>query len=554
MNNEMTYKKLVDVYEALDATTKRLEKTSILAEFLESLDVETLPIVTLLALGRVFPTWSEEELGIGAKLLMKAIATIVGVNIEDVEDEMRDAGDVGLAAEELFRNRRQQTFFSKPLTVNMVYNNLRKIAGISGSRAQSRKMEILKELFSSASPLEAKYIARTVLEELRVGVGDGTIKDAVAEAFNVQKEVVERAHMLTNDIGLVAKVAMREGEAGLGKLTLEPGKPVKPMLAQLSEDIKTSIMDMGWAICETKYDGIRVQIHKKGDEILIFTRRLENIGLAVPDIREYIEQSLPSQDFVVEGEIIVTEEGKPISFQYILQRIRRKYEIERMREEVPLTLYLFDVLYYDKPLIDTPFERRRKILESIVKIKKDKLELSTKVKVTSENIEEAEKLFNMSIEKGHEGIMIKDPYAPYIPGIRGKKMLKYKAEPETLDLVVVGGTYGKGKRAHFIGSYLVAVKDEDDNLKTIAHVATGLDDKTLFELSAKVQKLVIKRVGRQVEAKPKIVLEVAYSEIVKSPEYESGYSLRFPVLKGIREDKSVDDIDTVDRIESMFKS
>jgi DNA ligase-1 len=325
------------------------------------------------------------------------------------------------------------------------------------------------------------------------------------------------------------------------------------MLAQLSPGIETSITEMGWAFCETKYDGIRVQIHRLEDEVNVFTRRLENISNAVPEIVEYIKKDLPHKNFIVEGEIIVTRDGKPISFQYILQRVRRKYDIERMRNEVPLKLYLFDVLYYEEPLLDAPFEKRREVLESIVNVTPDKIELSEQVKVTSESVQEAQDLFNNSIKGGHEGIMIKDPTAPYIPGIRGKKMLKFKAEPETLDLVVVGGTYGKGKRAHFIGSYLLAARGEDNEFKTLAHAATGLDDKTLQELSELSEPLIISKVGRQVQIAPQIILEIAYSEIVKSPEYESGYSLRFPVVKRIRNDLSLDDIDTVDRINSMFK-
>ena len=549
----MNYKELVEVYEALESTTKRLEKTKILADFYRSLDDETLPMITLMTLGKVFPPWSEKEIGIGSKLLMKTIATIVGVSVDEVEDKFRDTGDLGIATEELYKKRSQTTFFSHPLTIQKVYNNIRRMANISGNRAQSKKIDSLLELFSLASPKEAKYIARTVIEELRVGVGEGTIRDGIAEAFNINKDVVERAHMLTNDLGLVAQVACNEGADGLKKLTLNPGKPVKPMLAQLAEGIDISIKDLGGAYCETKYDGIRVQIHRKGNDILVFTRRLENIGKAVPEIIEYIYKSLPNLDFIIEGEIIVTKKGKPISFQYILQRIRRKYEIEKVMEKVPLTLYLFDVLYYKKPLIDEPFEKRRQILEEIVKIKENKIELSRQAKVTTENIQDAIELFNKSIEEGHEGIMIKDPKAPYIPGIRGKKMLKFKAEPETLDLVVVGGTYGRGKRAHLIGSYLLALRDDDD-LKTIAHVATGLDDKTLMELSEKMKRLFKDKKGRKVEVFPKIVLEVAYSEIVKSPEYESGYSLRFPVVKGIREDKGVEDIDTLERVDSMFKT
>jgi len=556
LTDKMLYTKLVDIYEALNSTTKRLEKTEILADFLKLIgenEPQILPAVTLMSMGRIFPTWSQKELGIGSKLLMKAIALAVGVTAGEVEDQVRETGDIGMASEKLFYRKSQVTLFTRSLTISKVYNDLVKIADISGGRSQYKKIDILLGLLSSASPLEAKYITRTVIEELRVGVGEGTIKDAISQAFGIPKEVIERSHMLTNDLGLVAAVSRVEGEEGLKKLSLEPGKPVKPMLAQLSPGIEETVKEMGWAICETKYDGIRVQIHRKGEEIEIYTRRLENISKALPEIVSYIRESLPPRDFIVEGEIIVTRDGKPISFQYILQRVRRKYDIERMVDQIPLTLYLFDTLYYGNNLIDTPFRNRREMLESIVQVNPGKVEISRQVNVTPSDIEKAQELFEYSINEGHEGIMIKDPEAPYMPGIRGKKMLKFKAEPETLDLAVVGGTYGKGKRAHFIGSYLLALQDEDNQLRTIAHVATGLDDKTLAELSQLVEPLITRQKGRKVRIEPKIVLEVAFSEIVKSPEYESGYSLRFPVVKGIRYDLSPVDVDTLDRIDAMFK-
>jgi DNA ligase-1 len=554
---EMRYEKLVELYEAMDSTTKRLEKTTILADFLKMVDEQdpkNLPVITLLSLGRIFPTWSEEELGIGSKLLMKAISLVVGVTIEEVEDQMRDSGDIGSASEELFQRKVQSTLFSRALTITKVHENLVKIADISGGRSQNKKLEILRELLSSASPQEAKYITRTVLEQLRVGVGEGTLKDAISQAFRIPKEVVDRAQMLTNDLGLVADVAREQGTVGLKKLALIPGKPVKPMLAQLSPGYQESIQEMGYALCETKYDGIRVQIHRKDDEINIFTRRLENISPAVPEITDYINKAIKPSDFIVEGEIIVTKEGKPISFQYILQRVRRKYDIERLRKEIPLTLYLFDVLYYKKPTLDEPLKDRRHLLEEIVQISPGKLELSKQVKVTLETSQKALDLFNQSIEEGHEGLMIKDPNAPYTPGFRGKKMLKWKATPETLDLVVVGGTYGTGKRAHLIGSFLLALRDENNGLKTLAHVATGLDDKSLLELSDMSDTLITRKIGRKVDMIPSIIMEVAFSEIVKSPEYESGYSLRFPVVKRIRKDISIDDIDTLDRVASIYQN
>ena len=549
----MKYQELVYVYEDLNNTTKRLEKTTILARYMEGLDVDTLSIVTLLALGKVFPSYSEEEMGIGEKLVMRAISKVVGVNIDEVENQVRDQGDIGAACEKLYAKRSQQTFFAQPLSIDFVFNNLRKLATITGNNSTNKKIAIILELLSSASATEAKYITRTITEELRIGVGEGIIRDAISEAFKIDKDVAERAYMLTNDLGLVAKVAKTEGNEGLKKLSLTPGKPVKPMLAQLSPGIEESILEMGEAICETKYDGIRMQVHRKDGEITIFTRRLENITNAVPEVVDEIYESFPNEDFIAEGEIIATRNGEPLSFQNILRRVRRKYNIEEAMNSVPLKVYLYDLLYFKKPLIDEPIKKRRKILEEIVRVD-EKVNLSKRVYVTDENIGEAIKLFEDSLNDGHEGIMIKDIKEPYIPGIRGKKMLKFKAEPETLDVVVVGGTHGIGKRGDFIGSYLVALRDENDDLKTLAYVATGLDDETLAKLTKLMEKYKIEEKGTKVIVKPKIILEIKYSEIVKSPEYEAGYSLRFPVVKRIREDKGLEDIDTIERLESMYKN
>ncbi|MDR3291497.1 MAG: ATP-dependent DNA ligase [Methanobrevibacter sp.] len=549
----MKYKELVDVYEALSQTTKKLEKIAILTDFFKNIDSENIDKVVLMSLGLVYPKNSEEEQGIGDKILMKAISQIFGVSISKVEDNVREFGDIGQVAEKLSKEKTQQTFFSKELTIKFVFNSIRKIANISGDKSQSRKIAIISELLSSASGGEAKYISKTILEELRLGVGEAIVRDAISNAFGIDKEITERAAMLTNDLGLVAKFAKEKGENGLKKLNLIPGRPVKPMLAQLSPGIDISLKEMGNAICETKYDGIRIQIHKNGNEINFFTRKLENVTNAIPEMIEPIKNGFPNEDFIVEGEIIATRDGKPISFQYILHRVRRKYNIDKAIKNVPLTLYLFDVLYYKTPLIDKSLKKRREILERIIKLG-DKINLSTKIDVNVETIYKAEELFKDSISKGHEGIMIKDPDEPYIPGIRGKKMLKFKAEPETLDVVVVGGTYGLGRRSNFVGSYLVALKDEDNKLKTVAHVATGLDDETLEHLTNLMEKYKKYDKGTKIFVEPKIILEIAYSEVVKSPEYETGYSLRFPVVKRIRIDKGVDDINTVESLKTMFKS
>ena len=550
----MKYQELVDVYSALEATTKRLEKTEIISDYLKTLDSDTIEKVGLLILGTVFPAWSSEEIGIGGKLVERAVAEAVGTTQAAVEDAVRDEGDIGLACIKLYAKKSQMTFFSQPLTINFVFSSLRKLSQISGSRSTNRKIAILLELLSQASATEAKYLTRTITEELRIGVGDGVVRDAIAQAFNIDKAIVERAQMLTNDFSVVARTAKEEGEEGLSKLNLTPGTPVKPMLAQLAPPLDEILPEMGEALCDTKYDGIRLQVHRNGNEIKIFTRRLENITNALPEIVDLFNEQLPHEDYIVEGEVIATRGGKPLPFQNVLHRVRRKHNVEEAMENVPLKVYLFDVMYYKVPMIDEPLKDRRKTLENIVDTSVDEMNLSTMKYGTKENIAEIQELFEWSINEGHEGIMIKDTTSAYIPGLRGKKMLKYKAEPETLDMVVVGGIYGIGKRGDFVGSYLLALRDENNEFKTVALVGTGLDDATLEYLTGKMKELEISTKGREITVEPKIVLEIAFSEIVESPEYETGYSLRFPVVKNIRKDKSPMDADTVERLLSMYNT
>ncbi len=548
----MLYQDLVEVYSALEDTTKRLEKTQIIADLFKSLNGEDISEIGLLILGRVFPSWSDEEIGIGSKLVERSVAKAIGTTPDKVEDAVRDEGDIGLASYKLFQNKKQTTFFAQPLTVNFVFNNLRKLSKITGSNSTNRKISVILELFSQATPLEAKYLSRTITEELRIGVGEGVVRDAIAQAFDIDKKIVERAQMLTNDMGLVALVALEEGSKGLEKLNLKPGKPVKPMLAQLAPPLTEIINEIGLAICETKYDGIRLQIHRNEEGIKIFTRRLENITNAMPEIVKLIDENIPHENFIMEGEVIATKDGKPLSFQNILHRVRRKHDIDKAIENVPLKVFLFDLLFYKVPVLDEPLLDRRKKLEEIVDTTPEALNLSTMVYGTPETIPEIEELFKKSLEEHHEGIMIKDASQPYIPGIRGKKMLKWKAEPETLDMVVLGGIHGTGKRAKFVGSYLLGLRGEDDEFKTVAYVATGLDDEMLAYLTKKMEEYKISEKGRTIIVEPKIILEIAFSEIVKSPEYETGYSLRFPVVKRIRTDKGLTDVDTVERLISMY--
>ncbi len=550
----MLYEDLVNTYEEIASTTSRLEKQDIISDFLKSIkekDPEIVYDVTLLLQGKIFPPWSEKEMGISTQLIIKALSKLLGENSKTIENKLASVGDMGEITEELINNNKQVTFFKVPLTIKKVISNLRKTESIIGSNSQNKKLNYILELYTSASGVEAKYITRTITEKLRIGVGEGTLVEAIAQAYGIEKEVIDRAYMLSNDLGEVALRAQDSIES-VKSLTIMPGKPIKPMLAQLSPGIKESIEEMGEVICETKYDGIRVQIHKKDDEIKIFTRRLENVTKALPEIVDYVRNALPDVDYIVEGEVIATKDGNPISFQYILQRVKRKYDVDKMIEKIPLKIFLFDILYYKEPTAELPMDKRRELLNSVVNVSSN-VELSTMKTVNSDNVKDAEELFKWSIDEGHEGIMFKDVASPYSPGKRGKNMLKYKPLRETLDCVITGGTYGKGKRAKFFGSYLLSLLDESSGeYKTLVHAATGMDDELLASLTERMQEYIISASEQTVTFKPAVILEVAYSEIVESNEYESGYSLRFPAIKRVRDDIGLDQVDTITKLHQMI--
>lgn len=552
--SNMLYEDLVNTYEVIASTTSRLEKQDIISDFLKSIkekDPEIVYDVTLLLQGKIFPPWSEKEMGISTQLIIKALSKLLGENTKTIENRLASVGDMGEITEELINNNKQVTFFKVPLTIKKVISNLRKTESIIGSNSQNKKLNYILELYTSASGVEAKYITRTITEKLRIGVGEGTLVEAIAQAYGIEKEVIDRAYMLSNDLGEVALRAQDSIES-VKSLTIMPGKPIKPMLAQLSPGIKESIEEMGEVICETKYDGIRVQIHKKDDEIKIFTRRLENVTKALPEIVDYVRNALPDVDYIVEGEVIATKDGNPISFQYILQRVKRKYDVEKMIEKIPLKIFLFDILYYKEPTAELPMDKRRELLNSVVNVSPN-VELSTMKTVNSDNVKDAEELFKWSIDEGHEGIMFKDVASPYSPGKRGKNMLKYKPLRETLDCVITGGTYGKGKRAKFFGSYLLSLLDESSGeYKTLVHAATGMDDELLASLTERMQEYIISASEQTVTFKPAVILEVAYSEIVESNEYESGYSLRFPAIKRVRDDIGLDQVDTITKLHQMI--
>ena len=552
--SDMRYSELADLYRRLEKTTLKTLKTRFVADFLKRTPDELLEIVPYLILGKVFPDWDERELGVGEKLLIRAVSMATGVPEKEIENSVKDTGDLGESVALAIKRKKQKSFFSQPLTIKRVYDTLVKVAEAQGEGSQDRKMKYLANLFMDAQPEEGKYLARTVLGTMRTGVAEGILRDAIAEAFRVRVELVERAYMLTSDFGYVAKVAKLEGNEGLERVTIQIGKPIRPMLAQNAASVKDALMEMGGkAAFEIKYDGARVQVHRDGDRVIIYSRRLENVTKSIPEIVGAVKASLRSSKVIVEGELVaVGEGGRPRPFQYVLRRFRRKYNIDEMIEKIPLELNLFDIMYADgEALINLPFSERRRKLEEAVE-EGEKIKLAVQLVTTS--ADEAQEFYERALELGHEGVMAKRLDSVYEPGNRGKKWLKVKPTMEDLDLVIIGAEWGEGRRAHLLGSFLVAAFDpHSGEFVPVGKVGSGFTDEDLLEFTKMLKPLIVREEGKFVEIEPKVVIEVTYQEIQKSPKYRSGFALRFPRYVALREDKSPEEADTIERVAQLYE-
>jgi DNA ligase-1 len=561
----MLYATLAEAFEKLEQTASYLEKNSIITELLKNTAVGEIEKVVLLLLGRPWPAYVSKETGVGLQQLKKAIAKASGYPPSEVERLMREVGDLGEVARRLMMKKKQVTLFAEKLTVEKVFDKIKQLPDITGEGSVDRKIDSISELLTSSQPLEAKFIVRTVLGDLRIGVAEGRLRDAIASAFGVSPEKVEHAYMLTTDYSLVAKAVAESGERGLQKLGVSVGHPVNPMLAQRAEDIAEILERMGGkAAFELKLDGIRVQVHKDGEEIALFTRRMENYTHMFPDIINPLRKALRPTRVVVDGELVAIDKktGKPMPFQEVLKR-RRKYDIGEVAEQIPVEIHFFDVLLADgKTMLDEPYLKRRAMLERIVE------EIEGKVRVVEQKIlsdpAEIQKFCDYAIKLGHEGLLAKDLNSNYRAGRREFVWLKLKPTLETLDLVVVGAHHGKGKRAGFFGSYILAARDEEsERFKTVTRCGSGFTDDDLKELTEMFKKIQLRRPHEDVDIEiecdsyfpPQVVFEVAYEEIQVSPEekHTSGLGLRFPRYVRVREDRRPEEITTVGEIQELFE-
>ena len=576
----MEFSIISEMFEMMEKTTKRIELTNILVELLKKTPKKIIPNVVYLLQGIIRPNFEGVELGIAEKLAIRAISKSAGLPIKKIEDDYRECGDLGLTASNILKIKIQTTFTAEKITVERVYETLFKIAKLEGKGSQDLKMKYISSLLNDATPLEAKFVLKILLGTLRLGIAENTVMDALAIAFTGKKEnrvQIENAYNVSSDLGKVSLIVATDGIDEIKKFKISLFSPIRPMLADRVQSEKDVIKKMPEQfVAEYKLDGERVQIHKQSDKIVLFSRRLENITQYYPDIVERIGKTLNVNEGVFEAEIVPINEntGEFLPFQELMHR-RRKHKLDEAVLQYPITVNFFDVLYYDKKdCLNLECSERRKILEQIVH-EDNFSKLVPMLFVKNEN--EIEDFLENSINAGCEGLMLKAPSAPYRAGMRGSNWLKLKREyrnelGDSLDLIVIGAYFGRGRRTGLYGTLLLATYNpEKDNLPSICKVGTGFTDESLDQLyqilSNKVTLKKNPRIVSEMEAdiwfEPELVLEIVASEITLSPIHKtgldlirksSGFALRFPKFTGkIRYEKAVEDASTGEEVFALYK-
>ena len=579
----MRYGEIADAYEKIEATTKRLEMIDLLVDLLRNTPKELIEKVVYMTQGKIYPGFVGLEIGVAEKLAVKALARASGRTESEIEENLRTTGDIGEAAQKFIANKRQVTFFQRTLMVQRVYEVLDKMARASGSGAVNLKMALLAGLLADATPKEAKYVMRTVTGNLRLGIADMTVLDALAVAYGGGKEnrvFLERAYNVSSDLGRVAKVVVEKGLGGIRKFGISVGEPVRPMLCERLSSPEEILEKLGGkCVAEYKYDGERIQAHKKGDEVVFFSRRLEKISSQYPDAVRLLRESVKAEDVILEAECVAVDpdSGEMKPFQELMHR-RRKYEIEKAMEAYPVSLFLFDALYVDgEDFTLKPYLIRRRALEETVEVS-DRVKIAKRI-VTG-NVDELEKFFLEAIEDGCEGLVCKSiaEDSVYQAGARGWLWIKYKRDyksemTDAVDLVVVGSFYGRGKRAGIYGALLLAAyNSKKDVFETVTKCGTGFTDEDLAELPKMLRKhktankypRVRSMINADVWFEPAVVIEILGAETTLSPVHVcamdvirrgSGLAIRFPRFTGnYRFDKSAEDATTSAEIVGMYRN
>ncbi|MCS7142762.1 MAG: ATP-dependent DNA ligase [Aigarchaeota archaeon] len=578
----MDFSRLVEFYERLESTTKRLEMREILVELFREADPEEAGLISYMTLGTLHPPYIGIELGMAEKLALRAVRMVTDVDEDRLDREVKAKGDIGTAVETLLAEKKsgQTTLLGGRLTVQNVYAILERITKVTGEGAVDVKVKLLAGILAHASPKEARYILRLVTGKMRLGVADQSILDALSVLYGVEKSVIERAYNITSDIGLVVKVAKSAGIEGLSSIRMAVGRAVKPMLAERLSDSREILEKLGGrGLAEYKYDGERMQIHKDGERILIFSRRQENITSQYPDVQGSCRERIICKSCILECEAVAVdrETGQMLPFQELMHR-RRKYDVEKAAKHYPVGLFFFDALMIDgEELIDRSLSYRRKKLSEVLE-QNEHFTLTRALEVTDPDT--LENFLLHAIEDGCEGLIVKDlsEKSIYRAGARGWLWIKYKRSyvsklVDTLDLTVIGAFYGTGKRAGRYGTLLMAAYDQaTDTFKSICKVGTGFKDEDLERITEMLKPYVVPKRPPRVDSEmepdvwiqPSFVLEIIGDEITLSPihtaargllQRNAGLAIRFPRFTGkYRLDKSPEDSTTVEEVVEMYRS
>ena len=555
-NDSAQFSYFVDLCEKIRTTSSTNIKINIISEYLSSLSEESLSIAVLFFSNRIFPRGSKFTLNIGFSIIMQVLSEIASLDPNQIQQIYLRHGDIGALSEYAVSKKHMASLFQQQaLTLSSIHDRLERIADAIGSGSGKEKKNILKGLLTNSSPLEAKYLIKIINGEMRIGLTESLVEIGVSKAFNQELKDVREAMLVSGDISQVALLAKRNL---LSTAVIKPLTPISYMLADVmftAEEIINYYQKP--LICEYKYDGIRAQMHKFGQQVRLFSRKLANVTNSFPELvnAARLTRSFPLQDidFILDGEVLAFQNGKPLHFQQLQKRLRRKNITEQIMTDIPLVYVVFDIMYFNKEHIFKKSTRERKEILSNISFEEPIIKSDYKV-VDSE--EKMIAMYEKSREIGHEGLVLKDLDSQYQPGKRGRHWIKLKKELDTIDAVILIAEYGHGKRAGLLSDYTFAVKaDSNSNqLRTIGKAYSGLNDDEIDEMTKNLKSITIKDEGYRIMVKPHVVLEIAFDSIQKSDRHDSGFALRFPRIKNIRRDKDVADIDTIHKVNQIYEN
>jgi DNA ligase-1 len=544
------FARLAHLGEQLESTTKRGELATLVAGFLKELPPEEIPSAVRLIIGQIFPEWDGRTLSVSWRAVMAVVDGLVEGS-PDLRDELSgQAVDGGQFVRLLLDRARVGRPLPPPLTILEVYRGFEQIAVTAGKGSRARKEALLRSLLERATPVEAKYLAKVVYQEMRHGVSEGILLDGIAKAAGLKTRLVRRTNQLWGDVGEVALAALTEGEAALQGATVRLFRPLKPMLAGTADDLAAALeRHQGRVALEYKLDGARVQIHRHEDEVRIYSRKLSDVTASLPDVAAQVRQGLAAREAVLDGEAVAVDAaGRPLPFQHLMRRFRRVHDVAEIVAEIPVQLHLFDALYINgRSLVDAPYGERWAALREAAG------ELNLVRCLLPKTIAEGEVFAEAAHRDGHEGLVIKALNSPYSPGSRGKSWLKLK-RVISLDLVIVAAEWGYGRRHGWLSNYHLAARDEETGqYQVVGKTFKGLTDGEFQEMTARLLALEHSRRRSTVFVQPRVVVEVLFNEIQESSQYRSGLALRFARIAHIRDDKLAAGADTLQTLRHLYE-